>query len=146
MSKTWCILSSNTLFVFVADATMGWDCCWIVVVTPGLLNVTRQKIHWPRVRIISSAPLCVTAPEQIGDIVSLCSERVLSLALSRQMLIGLINLNYHGQDVLNIIFLWKCQGQDKQICSEFIECIKLIICRFNWTNPKIALLGFCKPH
>ena len=61
MSKTWCILSSNTLFVFVVDATMGsvsiccGGCCWIVVVTPGLLNVTRQKIHWPRVRIISSA-------------------------------------------------------------------------------------------
>ena len=54
MSKTWCILGSNTLFVFVVDAaTMGsvsiccgGCCCWIVVVTLGLLrSVTRQKIH-----------------------------------------------------------------------------------------------------
>ena len=52
VSKTWCILSFNMLFVFVVDATLGSVsiCCGggvaaVVVVTPGLLNVTRQKIH-----------------------------------------------------------------------------------------------------
>ena len=78
------------------------DCCCNTGIAEEC-NEAKNSLTPGQNNIIS--PLSVTAPEQIGVIVSLCHEHVLSLALSRQMLIGLINLSYYGQDVLKIIFL-----------------------------------------